>query len=126
MAHRIRRPHGPCRHFGVLQRTWVAQAGSMTYPKGPRTPKIEFKGPNTIPFVVFGPQNPIIWVLGPSGMVALGPLQQARVYIYMGANKSPQHPSVILPLRAENEKRNNAELRIALNLQEKNSSRFQE
>ena len=44
MVHIIRKPHGP-----------VAQAGSMTYPQGPRTQIIGFLGPNTIIFIVFGP-----------------------------------------------------------------------
>ena len=37
--------------------------------KGPRTQIIGFYGPNTIVFMVFGRLNPIIWVLGPLGIV---------------------------------------------------------
>ena len=34
-------------------------------PKGPRTQIIGFQGPNSNNVIVFGPENPIIWVLGP-------------------------------------------------------------
>ena len=34
-------------------------------PKGPRTQIIGFEGPNAINIIVFGPQSPVIWVLGP-------------------------------------------------------------
>ena len=63
------------------------------YPKGPRTQITGFQGPNTINSIVFWPQNPIIWVLGPLGLPSLKQLlvavavYTARTSIIHGAQK---------------------------------------
>ena len=38
---------------------------------GPRTQIMRSEGPNIISSMAFGPKNPIIWVLGPLGLLLL-------------------------------------------------------
>ena len=42
----------------------------MGYPKGPRTQMLGPYVPNTIQIILFGPQYPIIWILGPLRLVS--------------------------------------------------------
>ena len=42
----------------------------VVFAKGPRTQVIRFYCPNATISLVFGPQKPIIWVLGPLGIVS--------------------------------------------------------